>query len=200
MKKRSKAYKIKAKTEPGKLLTVLRSKTYLVYVPTKNTMIKTLFIKLYEPKNPLILKKVPKLIRIRPLNDVAIIKYSTGERVSLDLLEIDDINSSKLTTPKAPKSPRPLELPVLGPSKPSESKNRSLKSIFKLSEEFIKFIDSLNPDEIQLNLISNFYYRIKVKIFKKKLDKNNSIPNIYKQTLKSPNIKKWLATIFNEFE
>src|SRR6266699_6724182 len=39
LKKQSKAYKVKAKTEPGRLLAVLRSKTYLVYIPTRNTMI-----------------------------------------------------------------------------------------------------------------------------------------------------------------
>src|SRR6266699_1913388 len=49
--KRPKAYKVKAKTEPGRFLAVLRSKTYLVYIPTKNTMAKTLFIKLYKTKN-----------------------------------------------------------------------------------------------------------------------------------------------------
>ena len=54
-------------------------------------MTKTPFIKLYEPKNPLTLEGVLKFTEIRPLNDVAITKDSTGEGVSLDLLEIDDI-------------------------------------------------------------------------------------------------------------
>src|SRR6266699_6701187 len=38
LEKRSKAYKIKARTEPGRLLTVLGSKTYLIYIPTRNTV------------------------------------------------------------------------------------------------------------------------------------------------------------------
>ncbi len=67
-------------------------------------------------------------------------------------------------------------------------------------DEPIKPIDSLNPDKMQLNLVTSLYYRVKTKIFKKKLDKNNSTPNTYKQTLKSPNVKKWLTTTFNEFE
>src|SRR6266566_1306779 len=58
LEKWSKAYKVKAKIEPRRLLTVLGSKTYLVYVPTKNTVTKTPFIKLYEPKNPLTLEGV----------------------------------------------------------------------------------------------------------------------------------------------
>ena len=63
-------------------------------------MTKTPFIKLYKLKNPLILKKVLKPIEIWPLNDVAITEDSTGEKISLDLPEIDDISSSKSITPK----------------------------------------------------------------------------------------------------
>ncbi len=189
-KKRPKAYKVKAKTEPGRLLTVLRSKTYLVYVPTKNTVTKTLFIKLYKPKNPLILKRVSKPIGIQPLNDVAVTEDSTGERVSLDLPEIDDINSSKSTTPEAPRPLKPPELLALGLFKLLEPKNKPLEPMLKPLEKPIKPVDSLDPDEIQLDLVINLCYRIKIKIFKKKLDKNNSIPNIYKQTLKSPNVKE----------
>ncbi len=60
-------------------------------MPIKNIITKTPFIKLYEPKNPLTLEKVSKPIGIRPLNDVVVTEDSTGERISLDLLEIDDI-------------------------------------------------------------------------------------------------------------
>ncbi len=70
-------------------------------------MTKTLFIKLYEPKNLLILKKVSKPTEIRPLNDVAVTKDSIKKRISLDLPEIDDINSSEPITPEAPRSLRP---------------------------------------------------------------------------------------------
>ncbi len=195
--KRPKAYKVKAKTEPGRLLAVLRSKTYLVYIPIRNTVIKTPFIKLYEPKNPLTLKGVSKPIEIRPLNNVAIIKDSTGEEVSLDLLKTDDIGSLEPTTPEAPGPPEP---PAPGPSRPLEPKNRPLKPIFKPLKEPIKPVDSSDLDEIQLDLIISLCYRVKVKIFKKKLDKNSSTPNIYKQTLKSLNVKEWLTAIFNEFE
>src|SRR6266699_1190113 len=112
LEKQSKAYKVKAKTEPRRLLTVLRSKTYLVYVSTRNTVIKTPFIKLYEPKNPLTLERVSKPIGIRLLNDVAVTEDSTGKRISLDLLEIDDIGSSESITPE---TPGPPELPTPGP-------------------------------------------------------------------------------------
>ncbi len=156
LEKRSKAYKVKARTEPGRLLTVLRSKTYLIYILTRNTVIKTLFIKLYELKNLLILKRVSKLIEIRPLNDVVVIEDFTGEEVSLDLPEIDDIGSSKPITPEAPGSLRPLnllvqeplKLPVPGPSKFPEPENRPSEPVFRPFEKLIKLVDSLNPDEI----------------------------------------------------
>jgi len=73
LEKQPKVYKVKAKTEFGRLLTVLRFKNCLVYISTRNIMTKTLFLKLYEPKNLLFLGGVSKLIGIRPLNDVSVI-------------------------------------------------------------------------------------------------------------------------------
>ena len=136
-----------------------------------------MFIKLYEPKNPLTLEGVSKPIGIRLLNDVAVTEDSTGEGVSLDLPEIDDIGSSKFIIPEVPGPP---ELPALGPLRLLELENRLLELVFRLSEKPMKPIDSLDPDEMQLDLIISHCYRIKVKIFKKKLDKNNFILNIYK--------------------
>ncbi len=188
--KQLKVYKVKARTEPGRLLAVLGSKTYLVYMLTRNIVIKTPFIKLYEFKNPLTLEEISKLIEIRPLNDIAIIEDSTGEEVSLDLPEIDDIGSSESITLEAPRPPELSELPAPGSFRPPEPENRPLEPMFKSSEEFIKLMDSSNPDEMQLDLIINLCYRIKVKIFKKKLDKNSFISNTYKQVLKSPNVKE----------
>ncbi len=198
--KRPKVYKVKAKTELGRLLTVLGFKTYLVYILTRNTVTKTPFIKLYELKIPLTLEKVSKPIGIRPLNDVAIIEDSTRERVSLDLSEIDDIGFSKSTTLKTLRPLELLELPAPGPFKLLESENKPSEPVFRPFEKFIKPVDSSDPDEIQLNLIINLCYRIKTKIFKKKLDKNNFTLNMYKQALKSPNVKEWLAITFSEFE
>ncbi len=197
LEKQSKAYKVKARTEPGRLLAVLGSKTYLVYISTRNTVTKTPFIKLYEPKNLLTLEGVSKPIGIRPLNDVAVIEDSTGEGVSLDLPEIDDIGFSESITPEAP---GPLELPASGSFKPLEPENRPSEPVFRPFEEPIKPVDSLDPDEMQLDLVISFCYRVKAKIFKKKLDKNSSTPNTYKQALKSLNVKEWLAVTFSEFE
>ena len=143
--KQPKVYKIKTKTESKRFLIILGSKTYLVYIFIRNIIIKTPFIKLYEPKNPLILKGVSKLIKIRPLNDVAVIEGSTGEEVSLDLPEINDIGFSESITSETLGSP---ELPTLGPFKPSEPENKPLEPVFKPPEEFIKPVDSLDPEEM----------------------------------------------------
>ncbi len=143
-------------------------------------MTKTLFIKLYELKNPLTLKGISKLTKIRPLNNVVVTEDSTGKKILLDLPEIDDISSSESTTLEAPGPPEPPELPAPGPSKPSEPKNRPSKPMLRPPEEPIKPIDSLDPDKMQLNLVTSLCYRVKAKIFKKKLDKNNSTLNTYK--------------------
>ena len=42
--KRQKAHKLILKTKPGRLLTVLSLKTFLIYVPVKRIMVKTPFI------------------------------------------------------------------------------------------------------------------------------------------------------------
>src|SRR6266699_635489 len=92
------------------------------------------------------------------------------------------------------------KLPALRPFKPPELENKPLEPVFKPSEESIKPVDSLDSDEMQLDLVISLCYRVKVKIFKKKLDKNSSTPNTYKQALKSLNVKEWLAATFSEFE
>src|SRR6266566_5281658 len=196
LEKRPKVYKVKAKTESGRLLAVLGSKICLTYVLVRNVMIKTPFIKLYEPKNLLTLKGVIKSIGIRPLNDVAITENSTEEGVLLDLPEIDDIGPPELTTPEALRSFRPLEPLASGPFRPLESVLKLLRPF----KEPIESVDSSNLDKIQLDLVISLCYRVKAKIFKKKLDKNSFISNTYKQALKSSNVKEWIAATFNKFE
>ena len=155
LEKRPKVYKVKARTESGRLLAVLRSKTCLAYVPARNMVTKTPFIKLYEPKNLLILEGVIKLIEIRPLNDVAVIEDFTGEGVLLDLPEIDDISPSELTTFEVPGSSKLLEPPVPGSSRLSKPliprPSRPLEPVlgpFGPSEEPIEPVDSSILDEM----------------------------------------------------
>jgi len=156
-------------------------------------VVKIPFLKLYELKNLLLLERVSKPIEIRPLNDASVTQDFIKKRISLDLPEIDDddIGSPKLIKPSTlgpskppePLAPGPSEPIVTGPLKPPEPENRP-------AEESMKPVDSLNLGEIQLNLVTSFCYRVKAKIFKKKLDKNSSTLNIYKQALKSPNVKE----------
>ncbi len=121
-------------------------------------MTKTLFIKLYELKNPLTLEEVSKPIGIRPLNDVAITEDSIGERISLDLPEIDDISSSESTTFEIPRLLKSPKLLASGPFKLPELKNRLSEPMFRPPEEPIKPIDSSDPDEMQLNLVISLCY------------------------------------------
>jgi len=212
LEKRLKAYKVKARTESGRFLTVLKSKNSLVYIPTKNIITKTPFFKLYKLKKPLFLEGVLKLTGIQPLNDDSVTQDSTREKVSLDLPKIDDdISFPKPVNPEVPRPFRLLELAVPGPFRLlepavprsfrlSEPKNRPLEPVLRPSEEPIKPMDFSDLDKIQLDLVISLYYRVKAKIFKKKLDMNNSIPNMYKQALKSPNVKEWLAITYSEFE
>ena len=146
-------------------------------------MTKTLFLKLYEPKNPLFLEGVLKPIGIQPLNDASVIQNSIRKEISLDLPEIDDddISSPEPIEPPTPKPfklleplvPRPLEPITIRSLKPPKPENRPV-------EKPMKPIDSSNLDKMQLNLVISLCYRIKAKIFKKKLDKNNFTPNTYK--------------------
>jgi len=121
-------------------------------------VIKTLFIKLYELKNPLTLERVSKPIGIRPLNDVAVIEDSTGKRISLDLPEIDNIYFLKSTTFEAPRSPKPSKLLTPRFSKLLKPENKSSKPIFRPPEKSIKPVDSLDPDEMQLDLVTSLCY------------------------------------------
>ena len=119
-----------------------------------------LFFKLYELKNPLFLEEVLKPIGIRPLNDVSIILDSIGERISLDLPEIDDdINFPELVNPEVLGPSRPLEPVALRlskspepivprPPRPLEPENRPSEPVLRLPEEPIKPVNSLDPDEI----------------------------------------------------
>ena len=144
LEKQPKAYKVKAKTESRRLLTVLGSKTYLVYILIRNVVTKTLFIKLYKSKNPLTLKRIIKPIGIRSLNDVAITENSIGKGISLDLLEIDDISLLKPTTSEAPKPFKFSKPPVSRLFRPSEPVLEPLR----LSEEPIELMNSANLDEM----------------------------------------------------
>ncbi len=144
MEKRLKVYKVKAKIESGWLLAVLGSKTCLAYILIRNVVIKTLFIKLYESKNLLILEGVIKSIGIRLLNDVVVTENFIGEGVSLDLLEIDDIGLLEPTTLEALRPFRFLEPLIPGPFRPLEP----VSELSRLSEEFIEPVDSSNLVEM----------------------------------------------------
>ena len=88
-KKRRKAHKLAPKTKPGRLLTILSLKTFLIWVPAKRIMVKTPFIQLKEKA---LLRDKTAIPR----------DLSTGERELIDLVTNNDGNSNlgKNATPK----------------------------------------------------------------------------------------------------
>ena len=87
-KKRQKAHKLAPKTKPGRLLTVLSLKTFLVWVPTKRIMVKTPFIQLKEKALLRDKTAIPK-------------DLSTGEGELINLVTNDgDNNLGKNATPE----------------------------------------------------------------------------------------------------
>ena len=87
-KKRRKAHKLTLKTKPGRLLTVLSLKTFLIWVPIKRIVVKTPFIQLKERA----------LLR----DKTAILKnLSTGEGELINLITNDgNSDLGKNVTPK----------------------------------------------------------------------------------------------------
>ena len=87
-KKRRKAHKLAPKTEPGRLLTILSLKTFLIWVPAKRIMVKTPFIQLKEKALLRDKTAIPK-------------NLSTGERELINLITNDGNNDlGKDATPK----------------------------------------------------------------------------------------------------
>ena len=78
-KKRRKAHKLAPKTKPGRLLTILNLKTFLIWVPIKRIVIKTPFIKLKERALLKDKTAIPK-------------NLSTGERELINLVTNDGNN------------------------------------------------------------------------------------------------------------
>ena len=87
--KRRKAHKLALKTKPERLLTILSLKTFLIWVPIKKILVKTLFIKLKE--RALLRDKT-----VIPKN----LSAGEGELINLVINNNGDNNLGKNATPK----------------------------------------------------------------------------------------------------
>ncbi|KAK2074709.1 hypothetical protein P8C59_008893 [Phyllachora maydis] len=108
LEKRSKSLKFTSRTEECKLLAVLGSKTYLVYIPSRRAVLKTSTVKLIEDNTVL----------SQPTDNTAL----EGELVDLDL----DLEGAVSPDPSNLNTEKPISIEI-GPSKlePYESSSDS---------------------------------------------------------------------------
>ncbi|KAK2067173.1 hypothetical protein P8C59_000932 [Phyllachora maydis] len=108
LEKRSKSLKFTSRTEERKLLAVLGSKTYLVYIPSRRAVLKTSTIKFIEDNT----------VRSQPTDNTAL----EGELVDLDL----DLEGAVSPDPSNLNTGKPINIEI-GPSKlePYESSSDS---------------------------------------------------------------------------
>ncbi|KAK2075422.1 hypothetical protein P8C59_009551 [Phyllachora maydis] len=108
LEKRSKSLKFTSRTEECKLLVVLGSKTYLVYIPSRRAVLKTSTVKFIEDNTVL----------SQPTNNTAL----EGELVDLDL----DLEGAVSPDPSNLNTEKPISIEI-GPSKlePYESSSDS---------------------------------------------------------------------------
>ncbi|KAK2073803.1 hypothetical protein P8C59_008052 [Phyllachora maydis] len=200
LEKRSKSLKFTFRTEECKLLAVLGSKTYLVYIPSRRAVLKTSTVKFIE--------------------DNTVLSQSTdntaleGELVDLDL----DLEGAVSPDPSNLKTEKPISIEI-GPSKLEPYESSSDKPI--LAPKPIEVIAPNQPitnellnnsnlilegDKIQLDYykllaktisyILSFVYKARKRVISK-----DSTYTTYKQVLKLPRDErsKWLEAITKEF-
>ncbi|KAK2068448.1 hypothetical protein P8C59_003084 [Phyllachora maydis] len=108
LEKRSKSLKFTSRTEEYKLLVVLGSRTYLVYIPSRRAVLKTSTVKFIEDN----------IVLSQPTNNTAL----EGELVDLDL----DLEGAVSLDPSNLNTEKPISIEI-GPSKlgPYESSSNS---------------------------------------------------------------------------
>ncbi|KAK2074728.1 hypothetical protein P8C59_008912 [Phyllachora maydis] len=106
LEKRSKSLKFTSRTEECKLLAVLGSKTYLVYIPSRRAVLKTCTVKFIEDNTVL----------SQPTDNTAL----EGELVDLDL----DLEGAVSPDPSNLKTEKPISIEI-GPSKLEPYKSSS---------------------------------------------------------------------------
>ncbi|KAK2070836.1 hypothetical protein P8C59_005303 [Phyllachora maydis] len=200
LEKRSKSLKFTSRTEECKLLAVLGSKTYLVYIPSRRAVLKTSTVKFIKDNTVL----------SQPTNNTAL----EGELVDLDL----DLEGAVSPDPSNLNTEKPISIEI-GPSKlePYESSSNSkldepspdkpINPVIPITNEPLDNSDLISEgDKMQLDYykllaktssyILSFVYKARKRVISK-----DSTPTTYKQVLKLPRDKrsKWLEAITKEF-
>ncbi|KAK2075500.1 hypothetical protein P8C59_009622 [Phyllachora maydis] len=200
LENRSKSLKFTSRTEECKLLAVLGSKTYLVYIPSRRAVLKTSTVKFIEDNTVL----------SQPTNNTAL----EGELVDLDL----DLEGAVSPDPSNLNTKKPISIEI-GPSKLESYESSSDKPIFAPkpieviapnqpvtnapldNSDLISEGDKMQLDYYKLlaktsSYILSFVYKARKRVISK-----DSTPTTYKQVLKLPRDErsKWLEAITKEF-
>ncbi|KAK2075401.1 hypothetical protein P8C59_009530 [Phyllachora maydis] len=185
LEKRSKLLKFTSRTEECKLLAVLGSKTYLVYIPSRRAVLKTSTVKFIEDNTVL----------SQPTDNTAL----EGELVDLDL----DLEGAVSPDPSNLNTEKPISIEI-GPSKLEPYESSSDKPIFApkpieviapnqpITNEALDNNDLISErDKMQLDYykllaktssyILSFVYKARKRVISK-----DSTPTTYKQVLKLP--------------
>ncbi|KAK2072104.1 hypothetical protein P8C59_006480 [Phyllachora maydis] len=193
LEKRSKSLKFTSRTEECKLLVVLGSKTYLVYIPSRGAVLKTSTVKFIEDNTVL----------SQPTDNTAL----EGELVDLDL----DLEGAVSPDPSNLNTEKPISIEI-GPSKlePYESSSDSEldepspdKPINPVIVESTRPTISIRKPELPEvfpQTIEPIFAPKPIEARKRVISKD-STPTTYKQVLKLPRDKrsKWLEAITKEF-
>ncbi|KAK2068613.1 hypothetical protein P8C59_003245 [Phyllachora maydis] len=129
LEKRSKLLKFTSRTEECKLLAVLGSKTYLVYIPSRRAVLKTSTVKFIEDNTVL----------SQPTNNTAL----EGELVDLDL----DLEGAISLDPSNLNTEKPISIEI-GPSKLEPYESSSDSKLDKPSPDKLKnpvIVESSRP-------------------------------------------------------
>ncbi|KAK2068539.1 hypothetical protein P8C59_003173 [Phyllachora maydis] len=164
----------KERTEECKLLAVLGSKTYLVYIPSRRAVLKTSTIKFIEDNTVL----------SQPTNNTAL----KEELVDLDL----DLEGAVSPDPSNLNTKKPISIEI-GPSKLESYESSSDSKLDKPSPD-----KPINPVIVESTRPT---ISIRKPELPEAVISKDSTPTTYKQVLKLPRDKrsKWLEAITKEF-
>ena len=183
-KKRQKAYKLALKTKPGRLLTVLNLKTFLIWVPTKRIMVKTPFIQL--KKKALLRDKtaIPKNLSTKERELINLVTNNNGNNnLRKDAAPEKSINNLIISNSNS--DPESLEINHYGVNLEAKFwESNFTKQITNLipktpNEQHKSISTSLNwlwPKQINPSEPANYYF-------------NNNLTVASKKTVKGANSK-----------
>ncbi|KAK2068452.1 hypothetical protein P8C59_003088 [Phyllachora maydis] len=180
LEKQSKSLKFTSRTEECKLLVVLGTKTYLVYIPSRRAVLKTSTVKFIEDN--IVLKGA---VSLDPSN------LNTEKPISIEIgpSKLEPYESS---SDKPIFAPKPIE--VIAPNQP-------ITNVPLDNSDLILEGDKMQLDYYKLlaktsSYILSFVYKARKRVISK-----DSTPTTYKQVLKLPKDKrsKWLEAITKEF-